>query len=269
MMMWADMSSAKKRHLALAELVDRFGSDAYSARPHNFATIGQSCFQTDNRLFHVHLMGDGAVNNLVSLELQTVFNREAVYLNECFPGSPIDIVVEHTSHPIRTGRAADGRVSCVAKGTRLDPIYIQIRTNFPHPSRNVLHDIASTLRHEYHHYRLFERGHRVDRLIDQMIYEGLAIAFELELAPLDPPLYATWASREQLRRLWLQAKPVLYESGLYREWMFGNGTVPRWSGYALGFELVSSYMRHHPDIGVSKLMDVPAEDYIRFTWLLD
>jgi uncharacterized protein YjaZ len=246
------------------ELIERFNQEIYDLRPHNTVKDSCACFMTDNQLLAIHLTGDGAVGQLTRSGLRSAINYEAINLNRYVPGTTVDVVIEETAHVIGTGRVADGRVAFVQKGNAAEPRYIRIRTNLTHSSDKIIRHILSVLRHELHHYRFFQKGYRVDRLLDQLIYEGLAVALEIECDPDDPPVYAQAVAFEDLKQLWQQTVPVLHETGLYQEWMFGKGVLPRWSGYTLGLEMVRSYLRHHPSLSLVDLMEVPSEDYIRY-----
>jgi uncharacterized protein YjaZ len=36
--------------------------------------------------------------------------------------------------------------------------------------------------------------------------------------------------------LWKQAQPLLGQSGLYDQWMFGGGGIPHWTGFTIGYD---------------------------------
>ncbi|RMG28790.1 MAG: hypothetical protein D6730_05025, partial [Bacteroidetes bacterium] len=48
----------------------------------------------------------------------------------------------------------------------------------------------------------------------------------------------------------------------HNKWFFGaGGEVPRWAGYAIGFELVKNYLAAHPSRKPSTLFDEPATSF--------
>lgn len=224
-------------------------------------------FHDDNGLFAVHLFGDKAVAKLTHSRLREAINSEANRLIHYLPGSTVDVILTHSDRPINLGeRTATGMVQSIKKHIHAEPTFIKITINLfdTHPLDDILHDIRITLRHELHHFRFFESGQRVDRLLDELIFEGLAVAFEVELDPGQLPVYACAVDRKDLKGLWQLAIPILHQPGHYYEWMHGQGSLPRWAGYTLGYEMVKAYIRHNPDYGAADLIHVPSDDYVPY-----
>ena len=58
---------------------------------------------------------------------------------------------------------------------------------------------------------------------------------------------------------------LTHDSGPYEHdrWFFGTTTsVPRWTGYAVGFELVRRYLEGHPGARASTLVDQPGSVFV-------
>lgn len=265
--MGADVTNKEKKERAFHELINRFCPNDFNLHSHNSIKDPQSCFTTDNRLFVVHLLGDMAISKLTHSDLRSAINEEANRLIELLPGSMVDIVIEHTSRPINLGgRTATGKVHVIKNGMHYNPTFVRITINLfdSNPLAEVIRDIRITLRHELHHFRFFESGQRVDRLLDELIYEGLAVAFEVELDPDHLPVYAYAVERKDLKKLWQLATPLLHESGHYYDWMHGRGNLPRWAGYTLGYEMVKYYLHHNPGYGAAELIHVPSDEYVPY-----
>jgi Predicted Zn-dependent protease (DUF2268) len=80
-----------------------------------------------------------------------------------------------------------------------------------------------------------------------LVSEGLADHFASEVFPDTPSRPCDHAlTRAQERSLWLVARRVLNIPFGYDhwEWFFGAGTIPRWAGYTLGYEIVGQYLSH-------------------------
>ena len=94
------------------------------------------------------------------------------------------------------------------------------------------------LAHELHHairYNVLDYG---VTLGEALVSEGLADHFACDLLSEEPLLW-TSGNPQNWRDLMFRAELEL-ESDLYNhaEWFFGEGELPRWAGYAIGFELV-------------------------------
>jgi Predicted Zn-dependent protease (DUF2268) len=108
-----------------------------------------------------------------------------------------------------------------------------------------------TLAHELDHAQRINSGPGVGHtLLDAMVFEGVADAFSIQAFPYTPPIpwdHALSPSEEKVA--WHQAKGklnLLLDMPEYRSWFLGMGPVPRWTGYTLGFRIVSGFLARHP-----------------------
>lgn len=128
-------------------------------------------------------------------------------------------------------------------------------------------EFLTTLGHELHHclrWRTVGYGHT---LLEALVSEGLACHFETELRPGIVPFYATALEADEIPHFFAKAIPSLSDPNYsHSEWFFGqNDEIPLHTGYTLGFELVSRYIRQQQR-KASELYDKPAE---RFLCLLE
>jgi hypothetical protein len=102
---------------------------------------------------------------------------------------------------------------------------------------------------------------------DRMVGGSLGDAFVSEMFPATPRLpWADALGEEEQRLAWARARPVLEQvppdeeaaEALVQEWFQGRGVVPRWAGFTLGFEIVTSYLESHPEATVAGLVAEPA-----------
>jgi uncharacterized protein YjaZ len=125
--------------------------------------------------------------------------------------------------------------------------------------------ILRTLAHELHHCMRW-RGPGYGRtLFEALITEGLADHFDIEVSGKAPPPWCTALSPEQLstyRTLALkQAERMNYN---HRAWFYDESKeFPRWTGYSVGFALVSEYLRKFLKQKASKLHATPASEFMR------
>jgi uncharacterized protein YjaZ len=125
-------------------------------------------------------------------------------------------------------------------------------------------EMPATLAHELHHARRW-RGPGYGRtLLEVLVSEGLAQHFEAAERG-GPPLYARIEAN--LEPLWQRAQGELdaphYD---HAAWFFGSevADLPRWAGYALGYELVRCFLDQAEGDAVTHA-DVSAE-LLRGVW---
>ncbi|GMA15844.1 hypothetical protein E5F05_06675 [Deinococcus metallilatus] len=125
-------------------------------------------------------------------------------------------------------------------------------------------EVPATLAHELHHARRW-RGPGYGRtLLEALVSEGLAQHFEAEERGAPPP-YAHVDS--SLDTLWQRARAELYTPTYnHAAWFFGSeaANLPRWAGYALGYELVRRFLNVEGGNAMSHA-DAPAELF-RAVW---
>lgn len=124
-------------------------------------------------------------------------------------------------------------------------------------------ELFPLLAHELHHVARIRAVGYGDNLLGAMVSEGLADQFAVELASVDPPIWSTALTPQQVatwsgiaQQQWLDAN---YD---HASWFFGNGSIPRWTGYTLGFELTSAYLARNPETRASDLIGEPATSFI-------
>jgi hypothetical protein len=84
-------------------------------------------------------------------------------------------------------------------------------------------------------------------LLEQIITEGIATAFDQAAFPGAPDPWDRAISPAQECVLWKRAQPLLGQSGLYDAWMFGQSGIPHWTGFTIGYDIVADYRERHPD----------------------
>ena len=95
--------------------------------------------------------------------------------------------------------------------------------------------------------------------------EGLATVFAREAFPSVPPLpWASALAADQERTIWELARSLLDQPNRQHErWFLGSGDLPRWAGYTLGVNIVTSYLRTHPGETAGSLVGESAARIIR------
>lgn len=126
-------------------------------------------------------------------------------------------------------------------------------------------ELSPTLAHEIHHAMRRRAIGYGSTLLQAVVSEGLADQFSIEVSPdYDPPW--TRALTEEELAIWIP-EVLARSTGSYShpEWFFGSGSVPYWTGYAVGFELVRLFLEGHPDHRASTLVGEPETSFVPAT----
>jgi Predicted Zn-dependent protease (DUF2268) len=78
-------------------------------------------------------------------------------------------------------------------------------------------------------------------LLQRMISEGIATAFDQVAFPGPPDPWTQAITRAQECVLRKKAKPQLGGTGLYDRWMSGGPGVPLWTAFTIGYHVVNDY----------------------------
>ena len=142
------------------------------------------------------------------------------------------------------------------------------------PGHNWRETLAYTAAHEYVHLvrnRLFPRGlaggrmiyiknDEPDTLLDAMLSEGMADSFAGTIVPTHQPHWTTALTPDIERAIWPQVERRLNDTDPQeiRRYLFGDDDrVPVWTGHAIGYAIVQSYMRSHPDARLATVISMP------------
>ncbi|GAA5416051.1 hypothetical protein Pryu01_01083 [Paraliobacillus ryukyuensis] len=125
------------------------------------------------------------------------------------------------------------------------------------------------LTHEYSHVcRLHKVSTSNLTLADGLILEGIA---ELAVKEIVGEAYcAPWVglyNQVELKSIWedwLQPNLTLPPtSWMHHALMYGSDSIPKWAGYAYGFQLVQEFQRQN-QVSLQNLVTMPTNDFIQF-----
>ncbi|NIX39030.1 MAG: peptidase [Gemmatimonadetes bacterium] len=118
------------------------------------------------------------------------------------------------------------------------------------------------LSHEIHHALRRTTVGYGSTLFHAAVTEGLADHFALEVGGGEPAPWSVALTPEELEE-WMPEVLAGTGSGYdHEEWFFGTSpSIPRWTGYAVGFELVGIYLDAHPGSSASGLVGEPADSF--------
>lgn len=123
-------------------------------------------------------------------------------------------------------------------------------------------ELLSILAHEMHHAMRRRSVGYGSTLFQAAVTEGLADHFALEVEPRDPPPWSTALADEELAD-WT-SEVLSRTSGGYDHgaWFLGTDpSIPRWTGYAVGFDLVGRFRDGDPR-SASELVGEPAASFL-------
>jgi hypothetical protein len=119
--------------------------------------------------------------------------------------------------------------------------------------------VTQALSHEVNHSVRIHKGPGFGTtLLDEMISEGVASAFDIQV---QPTIHLPWTdalTNRRERMMWGRARPLLNHTGLYDQWFFGGGGVPYDTAFQIGHDIVRDYLNRHPKTTAASLVNTPA-----------
>lgn len=176
---------------------------------------------------------------------------------EKLPIENVDIVVYDGIIDVTAGFCHSART--------LNPYTVKITLDpkFPNFEKALEKELPSTISHELYHTVRWKKIDVGETLLEAIIFEGLASRFEQEVWGGKPPAWVRALSSRELLRIMKVAKQEFYNAKYnYHRWFFGTGKFPRWTGYSLGYFLVSEYIKKHPTQTAATLVGKPANTFI-------
>jgi uncharacterized protein YjaZ len=129
----------------------------------------------------------------------------------------------------------------------------------------ITHGVA----HEYHHSvwtALYYKTNPILNMADYLVFEGRADSFA---NIIDPQHHSPWTNaltRQQERTAWrtIERRLQSTDAQLLQGLMFGGAEgVPHWAGYTIGFQIVQSFLKVHPDLTVNQWTAIPANELLK------
>ena len=142
-------------------------------------------------------------------------------------------------------------------------LFVYLDVSHPNLNKHLVEELTATLAHELHHCLRWRNPGYGETLFEALITEGLADHFELEITKMKPRPWDKALSAKQIPEI-LKRAALEYDNKEYshEDWFFGNKQrdLPRWTGYTLGFHLVSEYLKNGTR-KASELYDVSIEKF--------
>jgi uncharacterized protein YjaZ len=146
-------------------------------------------------------------------------------------------------------------------------VFISLNPRAKHFAQSLESELPYTLAHELHHAARFRTPIQKETLLEAMISEGLADHFALAVTKRGKPMvWCTALTSQQKKSVLVRAKKEWnLERYDHAAWFYGPTPVkiPRWAGYALGYDLVGKYLLSHPGVQIAHLLVAKAEMFVR------
>lgn len=122
--------------------------------------------------------------------------------------------------------------------------------------------IVQALSHESDEsVRIRSRLATPNTLLNSLIREGLASAFDLQIQPaLNLPFLRVLSPAEEAQ-MWQRARPLLADTGM-EQWFFGGGGVPPYTGFQIGYHIVRGYLARHPTSTAASIVELPSSQIL-------
>ncbi|MDP3794654.1 MAG: DUF2268 domain-containing putative Zn-dependent protease [bacterium] len=148
---------------------------------------------------------------------------------------------------------------------------------FLHPRRPqkriFFREVAATVVHEYNHSIRFDH---VDpnasfSLLDSLIFEGLAERFQVEVTKQRRSIVTNTIDRKAASMLLVRIAPHLTSKSkkLYREVFFGSIEFPLWTGYAIGYHIVSEFRKRHQRLIWTEIIRLSSAELLKGSRFLE
>jgi uncharacterized protein YjaZ len=193
----------------------------------------------------------------VGVPIDSIIIQSLNHIRILLPGPATDIGISIGSQVIPelgvTGYTSpsNGQIAVILDPTSQIPYAETLRTWLP-----------AVLSHEVNHAVRILGGPGFGPSLDEaLITEGMATAFDSQAWPglVEPWMNAIGRSQEMA--LWAKMQPSLHTSGVavYDDWFFGSSGIPRWTGFTIGYHIVTDYLRRHPQATAASLVHLRAD----------
>ncbi len=132
------------------------------------------------------------------------------------------------------------------------------------------YSLKETFAHEYHHAIFIQRSDykvRRQHLLDQVLMEGKAEFFTKMIYPdFIPPWIEEFTEEERVYVLdYLEEFAFSYNPEHVHTMLYGNGLLPKWSNYKIGFEIMQLFLAENPEVTVDEWTFMRADEIINKT----
>ncbi len=209
---------------------------------------------------NLHILNASGLLSSVTKQIEDEFAKSLIKISDKLPISDVDVAIYNNPR----GTISELGIGGYTPNGHL--VFVYLDSKFPNIKRVIKEQLKRTLAHELHHCLRWRNPGYGKTLLEALLTEGLADHFDLEVNGGDLEPWCTALNREEIVAFIKRAK-IEYDNKSYdhRAWFFGSKekSIPRWTGYALGFTLVENYLKANPDKKASKLYAIKAEEFVK------
>jgi len=138
-------------------------------------------------------------------------------------------------------------------------VEISLDPGFPGFSEILPDRLAPIVAHELHHAVRWKAPGYGGTLLEALVSEGLADHFAIELLGAPVPPWSDAFPRDRTEELLDRARPEFDSPYDHARWFFGTDpTLPRWTGYTLGYRIVEAYQAANGEVTAAELVSTSA-----------
>lgn len=179
------------------------------------------------------------------LQIDEVISSCSKKVKEIFPLNEVDVVVV----------IGKSEIGIHGNSFYEDTILIIIDSNYD--GKDFVEKLSSTYFHELHHLARIATVGYGETLEEAIVTEGLALAMEREMGYTTS--YHQFENPSELSLVLQEFEKERHKKYYdHNQWFFGEGRLPKWSGYKLGYYFVSKYFETS-DKKSSNSFSTPAE----------
>jgi len=144
-------------------------------------------------------------------------------------------------------------------------VYVDIDMTVPGIADSLRRHLPLIVAHELHHTMRHRSSDGYGgTLFRAVVSEGLADRFAVEITGHEPPPWSLALPDAAVAEWTAVARADWQEPGYDHDaWFFGRGgTIPRWTGYAIGWRLIADYQARSPGARAGALWNAPAAGFL-------
>ncbi len=190
----------------------------------------------------IHILNASGKLAPIKEDLVKIIRKTVTRAKRYLPLQSLDILVMESLHPAAL-KDMDGMGGYCPSKHR-----IELSLDLKHPSikKNLKSTLKKSLLHELHHAARWSKVKTLDdRLIDILVSEGLADCFVEELTGHKPIWTQTVKGKRLIQLTKRMQREYMSTTYSYEDWFIVGSkkrTIPRWTGYAVGYALIKDYL---------------------------
>lgn len=211
----------------------------------------------ENRNVRLHILNASGAFDLVSKLIEDEFAKSLRRISDTLSISDVDVALYNNPK----GVIPEVGIGGYSPNGHL--VFVYLDSRLPTLKRIIQEQLKRTLAHELHHCIRWRNPGYGKTLLEALVSEGLADHFDREVNGGSPQPWCTALHGEEVTTFFKRAEREYNAKDYHhREWFFGTGSIPRWAGYALGYQLVRMYRKAHPDQTAATLVSAQAEMFV-------